>query len=109
MSKTVSVRLSNETHQKLLDACNKKGTTMNYKLKEMIDDEMNSANEDDSIELSELEKLVEQKNHFSEIEDAIRKTNSLHDEIRGIKTEIEQLVSINNLKTPCRLRCVTQI
>ena len=125
MSETVSVRVSEEIHQKLLDNCNKKGTTINDKHKEIIGEEMNktklenNSNEEDSgIEPSELEKLLglekKEKNHFSEITEVNSKINSLHNTIHNIKTEIKQqsnliekLVHLNHLKTtPCvTLRC----
>ena len=128
MSKTVSVRVSDEIHQKLLEKCNNKGTTMNDKLKEMIGEELNktksenNSNEEDSgIEPSELEKLLglekKEENHFSEITEINDKINSLHNTIHNIKTEIKQqynliekLVNLNHLKTmPCvTLRCNTR-
>ena len=127
MSKTVSVRVSEEIHQKLLDKCNEKGTTMNDKLKEMIGEELNkttsenNSNEEDSgKEPSEIEKLLglekKEKNHFSEITETKNKINSLHNTIHNIKTEVKQqdnlikrLVNLNHLKTtPCvSLRCIT--
>ena len=67
MTKTVSCRLSTETHGKLLDKCNDKGITVNDFVKVLVETaltESKNASFEASQRIESTSKASETENHF---------------------------------------------
>ena len=122
MSKTVSCRLSSETHEKLLDKCNEKGMTVNDFVKVLVQSALDgtqelaldsTSNRLDSTKksntefsekikdmpLTELEKLWDRIQHdeSDNIDDNIDRSN-LDNWVRDLKKN-EKLISDKHLKS----------
>jgi len=98
MSKTVSVRVSDGIHQKLLDDCNKKGTTMNDKLKEMIDENVKNPSQEKKTFLENQNKDSEMINHLTKTVNGIQHiVNEVIDAVTKDHATLERVIRINHL------------